>query len=205
MKPVKGERRARPLHLRINSLVRWLHTYLSMFSLMVVLLFSVTGITLNHPDWTFGTIQKTREVKGQLQREWVAEGTEVQKLEVVEHLRKQHGLRGSLSDFRTDEGECTISFKAPGYAADGFLNRTTGEYQFTVVSDGFVSVMNDLHRGKNSGPVWAWVIDLSSGVLILVSLTGVAMLLYLKKTRTSALWTAAAGLALLAVVIWRVV
>ena len=30
--------------------MRWLHIYLSMFGLAAVLFFSVTGITLNHPN-----------------------------------------------------------------------------------------------------------------------------------------------------------
>ena len=34
--------------------VRWVHVYTSMISLLVVLFFGLTGITLNHPDWTFG-------------------------------------------------------------------------------------------------------------------------------------------------------
>ncbi|MEO6123457.1 MAG: PepSY-associated TM helix domain-containing protein [Ilumatobacteraceae bacterium] len=34
--------------------VRWVHVDTSMISLLVVLFFGITGITLNHPDWTFG-------------------------------------------------------------------------------------------------------------------------------------------------------
>ena len=40
--------RERPLRLRIHSWLRWLHIYISMFTLLVVLFFAVTGITLNH-------------------------------------------------------------------------------------------------------------------------------------------------------------
>ena len=32
---------------------RWLHIYTSMFGLAAILFFSVTGLTLNHPDWFF--------------------------------------------------------------------------------------------------------------------------------------------------------
>ncbi|MCC2668629.1 MAG: hypothetical protein K0Q72_1100 [Armatimonadetes bacterium] len=200
-----GHRPPRPLHLRINSLLRWLHTYLSMVGLMVVLLFSVTGITLNHPEWTFGAVQKRTDVKGEVPREWVAAGPEVKKLEVAEYLRKQHHFRGSVSEFRVDERECSLSFKAPGYAADGFLDRETGAYTFAVSAEGVVAVINDLHRGRNSGRPWALAIDVSAVMLILVSLTGVGMLLYLKRTRTSALWSGFAGLVVLAVLIYYAV
>ena len=40
--------------------------------------------------------------------------TEVDKLEVVEHLRKAHGVRGALAEFRADERECMVTFKGPG-------------------------------------------------------------------------------------------
>lgn len=192
----------RPLYLRVNSLLRWLHTYVSMVGLMVVLLFSATGITLNHPEWTLGSIEKRLDVKGQVPRDWVADGAEVKKLEVAEYLRKQHHFRGTVSEFRTDERECSLSFKAPGYAADGFVDRQTGDYQFTVSAEGMVAILNDLHRGRNAGKAWAALIDISAALLILVSVTGVGMLLYLKRTRTSALWAGFAGLVILGVLMW---
>lgn len=169
---------------------------------MVVLLFSITGITLNHPEWTFGIVERQTEVKGQLSPEWVREGAEVKKLEVVEHLRAQHHFRGKLADFRADDFECALSFKSPGYAVDGTVDRKTGEYQFTVASQGLVAVINDLHRGRDAGRAWAWLIDISAVLLVLVSLTGLGMLLYLKRTRTSALWSGFAGLVVLAVLMW---
>lgn len=198
----RGKRPPRPLHLKLNSLFRWLHTYLSMVGLMAVLFFSVTGITLNHPDWTFGIVEKRAEVQGEVNPDWVREGGEVQKLEVVEHLRERHHLRGKVAEFRTDEAECSVSFKAPGYAADGYIDRKTGSYQFTVTSEGLVAVINDLHRGRNAGQPWALLIDISGIMLVLVSITGVGMLLYLKRTRTSALWAGAAGLLVVAVLMW---
>ena len=44
--------------------MRWLHIYLSMFGLAAVLFFSVTGITLNHPDWFFGEAERRVEAEG---------------------------------------------------------------------------------------------------------------------------------------------
>lgn len=194
----------RPWHLRLNTLLRWLHVYSSLFTLFVVLLFSVTGLTLNHPEWSFGTVQKRTEVTGQMPRAWVGPNVTGSKLEIVEFLRRQHGFRGAVSEFRIDNAECTLSFRAPGYAADGFLDRRSGAYQFTVAADGLVAMMNDLHRGKAPGRAWAWVIDLSTIFLVLISLTGFGMLLYLKRTRVSALWTGGVGLALVTLIIWLV-
>ena len=51
--------------------MRWLHIYLSMFGLAAVLFFSVTGITLNHPDWVFGQVERKREAEGQVDVKWI--------------------------------------------------------------------------------------------------------------------------------------
>ncbi len=40
----------RRLAVRTAAVMRWLHIYVSLFGLAAVLFFSVTGLTLNHPD-----------------------------------------------------------------------------------------------------------------------------------------------------------
>ena len=62
----------RKLSIRFAKLMRWLHIYLSMFGLAAVLFFSVTGITLNHPDWVFGQVERRREAEGQMDLKWIA-------------------------------------------------------------------------------------------------------------------------------------
>ena len=164
---------ARPLQRRLNirfaKLMRWLHIYLSMFSLAVVLFFSVTGITLNHPDWFFSGAESSREAEGEISRGGCTlqgpaapsrpsdADRQVAKLEIVEHLRNTHAIRGALADFRVDEGECVVSFKGPGYAADAFIDRESGHYRLTETYHGFIAVINDLHKGRDTGPVWSVV------------------------------------------------
>ena len=80
---------------------------------------------------------------------------QVSKLEIVEHLRNAHTIRGALADFRVDDAECVISFKGPGYAADAFIDRESGHYRLTETYHGFIAVINDLHKGRDTGPVWS--------------------------------------------------
>ena len=170
------------------TLVRWLHIYLSMVSFALVLFFAVTGLTLNHADW-FEDQSVTAEYTGKLAPAWVSgpDTASVQKLSVVEYLRSEHGLKGAVSDFRIDERECSVSFRGPGYSADAFINRSSGDYQLTETRLGLVAVMNDLHKGRDTGAGWAWVIDLSAIFMALVSTTGLVLLLFLKKRRVSGL------------------
>ena len=164
---------------------RWLHIYGSMLSFSVVLFFSVTGITLNHPDW-LAAAERRAQQSGQMDLAWLAvPETPDARLRIVEHLRATHAISGAVSDFRMDEVEASISFKGPGYAADVFIARATGRYELTETRLGLVAVMNDLHKGRDSGGVWKWLIDLSAALLIFVSLTGLVLLYFLHKHRTA--------------------
>ena len=195
----------RRIAIRTAAVVRWLHIYLSMFGLAVVLFFSMTGLTLNHPGW-FGEPERRLSARGQMKVEWVRpevpgdspsgeadQARGVAKLEVVEYLRKTHGVRGALAEIRADERECTVTFKGPGYAADAFIDRESGRYDLTQTIHGFVAVMNDLHKGRDTGGAWSAVIDASAIVLTVISLTGLVLLFYLKRKRVRGLLVFVAG------------
>jgi hypothetical protein len=157
-----------------------------MFGLAAVLFFSVTGLTLNHPDWFFVGAEATTQSEGRMALDWLrpdGPAEAVAKLEVVEHLRRTHGIRGALADFRVDDYECSVTFKGPGYAADAFIDRATGRYQLSQTSHGFVAVINDLHKGRDTGPAWSVLIDVSAVLMMVISLTGLLLLFYLKLRR----------------------
>ena len=167
---------------------RWLHVYLSMFSFLIVLFFAVTGITLNHAEWFDGK-QVEKKLTGYVPVSWVRtnDTTQIKKLEIVELLRKKYGIKGYVSDFLIQDDQCSVSFKAPGYSADAFIKRKDGKLQLRELRMGMIAVMNDLHKGRDSGKGWSWLIDISAGFLTLVSLSGLVMLFFLKKKRLSGL------------------
>jgi hypothetical protein len=190
----------------------WLHIYVSMFGLAAVLFFSVTGITLNHPDWFSGEAEHQVQAEGQIDLKWLHSGAsdadadkekvsdptaQVAKLEIVEHLRKTHGVRGALADFRVDDRECMVSFKGAAYAADAFIDRESGHYNLTQTSHGFIAVINDLHKGRDTGPIWSAVIDISAVVLTVISLTGLTLIFYLKLRRKPGLIVSLIGAAVI--------
>jgi uncharacterized protein len=198
--PTGGRPLRRKLAIRTAALIRWLHIYLSMFGLAAVLFFSVTGITLNHPAWFYGEAERSVQAEGQMDLKWFSRAApspgravEVDKLEVVEHLRKTHGVRGALTEFRVDEDECIVTFKGPGYSADAFIDRGSGRYRLTQSSHGIVAVMNDLHKGRDTGMAWSIVIDLSAVLMTVISITGLALVFYLKLRRRPGLVVTAVG------------
>ncbi|MCU1365038.1 MAG: peptidase [Ilumatobacteraceae bacterium] len=181
--------RATPGKLRKQATarwVRWIHVYTSMISLLVVLFFGVTGITLNHPNWTFGDGPTTTVHTGTLPAGWERDGT-VDFLNVSEYVRNNFDVKGAVGDYSATTTDGLISFKAPGYAADLTFKVPSGVFTLTVQEQGFVAVINDIHKGRDTDSSWAWVIDVSGGFLVVVALSGLGIQIFQKKRRRSAL------------------
>lgn len=180
----------------VAKLSRWLHIYLSMVSFAIVLFFSVTGLTLNHPNWLGGDKQVNIKNTGQLNVNWVnnTDTNKIAKLEIVEFLRKTYQVKGAVSEFRIDDTEITVTLKGPAYSCDAFIDRENGTYEVSEIKMGVVAVMNDLHKGRDSGSGWSWIIDVSAIFLILVSLSGLILLCFMKKKRVAGFITLFVGL-----------
>lgn len=174
---------------------RWLHIYLSMVSFVIVLFFALTGLTLNHADW-FDDQFTTTDQTGTVPAAWVnpTDTAAINKLALVEQLRTAHGVRGAVQEFRIDPDQCAVSFQGPGYTAEATVNRHTGAYQLTETRMGLVAVLNDLHKGRDTGKAWGWVIDGSALFMTLISVTGLVLLLFLRKRRVAGLVLLGIGL-----------
>ena len=183
----------KPAKSRLAALIRWLHIYLSMATFALVFFFAVTGLTLNHADWFYAGKQKIVQHQGKLEPAWVKPSAAVAKLEIVEHLRRAYGIKGAVSDFRIEDAQCTVSFKGPGYTADTFINRETGAFELTETRMGFVAVLNDLHKGRDSGRTWSLLIDCSAVLMAVVSITGLGLIFFLKRRLATGLLAAGLG------------
>jgi hypothetical protein len=179
---------------RVAKLSRWLHIYGSMASLSLVLFFAITGITLNHQDWFAGQAV-TLDRRGTLDPSWLrtADPGGVDKLRVVEYLRSSAGLRGALADVRIDDAQVEVAFAAPGYEASAVVDRATGGFDITESRMGFAALVNDLHKGRDTGPVWSAAIDASAAVLVFISLSGLVLLYFVHKYRLAGVILAGAG------------
>ncbi len=204
-------RPGRPLRRRISIAVaawlRWLHIYVSMLGLAAVLFFSVTGLTLNHPSW-FEEARRTTTFQGSLDRAWLGTPAPddpdagVDRLAIVERLRRDHGIGGAMTEFRAEDAECSVNFQGPGYDAHALIDRDSGRYDLTETRHGLVAVLNDLHKGRDSGPVWFWVVDVSAVVLTVISLSGLLLLFYLKLRRQPGLVVGLVGTLLVFALYW---
>lgn len=176
-----------------------------MVSFFILLFFAVTGLTLNHTEW-FADQQVTKTFNGNLNTSWVKgkDSATIAKLDIVEFVRKQHSIGGAVSEFTTDEYQCAISFSGPGYSADVFVNREDGSYEISETTTGLFGIINDLHKGRDSGKAWKLLIDISAILMTIVSLSGLVMLFFLKKKRVAGILLMLIGtlVSLLVYMIW---
>src|ERR1700712_4179898 len=171
---------------------RWLHAYTSMICLLVVLFFAATGITLNHPDWTLGDHADHTTATGTRPTPAATNGT-VDFLGVTEFVRNTYDVSAPVSDYGADQSQGHVSFAGPGYSATVVFDVATSAYTVDIEQQGFVAVLNDMHKGRNTSTAWGWVIDLSGGFLVLVALTGLGIQLFLRKRRGRLIGFAVAG------------
>ena len=60
---------------------------------------------------------------------------------------------------------------------------------------GWAAAINDLHKGRDAGKVWGMLIDASALFMTVVSITGLALILFLAKRRKPGLMMMGAGAA----------
>lgn len=169
-----------------------------MVALLVVLFFGITGLTLNHPTWTFGDGVDSETVTGQLPVKPKRADGAVDFLAISEFARETYNVKGHVDSFDVVNAQGSIAYKKPGYSADLFIDVNTGSFELRVEQQGWVSVLNDLHKGRDADSPWRWLIDVSAVFLVAISLTGLTMQFVLRKRRRSALIVAAGGAVLCA-------
>ena len=165
-----------------------------MFGLAAVLFFSVTGLTLNHPGLVLAAGAPRLGPRARCRPTWLRlDAPAGSPADEADDRGRSRSWRSSNSCGRRTAsaapwpssapttGSAPSPSRAPGYAADAFIDRESGRYDLTETLHGFVAVINDLHKGRDTGRAWSVVIDASAIVLILISLTGLVLLFYLKR------------------------
>jgi hypothetical protein len=165
---------------RLLSFCRTIHVYFTLLGLGVILFFGLTGFTLNHEDWFGATRPVITDTSGQTPVELLAKGDN---LRIVENLRATLRVTGAMTDFAEEGGKYSISFKEPGQLWEIEIEKTTGKTRIHNEAYNFAAVVNNLHRGRYTGPAWSWIIDISAGFIVLACLTGIVLWLALPRRR----------------------
>lgn len=171
---------------QVFSLCRWLHIYISCALFSLLLFFCITGITLNHPTWTGEQI--TKEQSRPLPPNITTDANgEFQLKAIQQFIEQEIGLTQPRNiDIALDIQEITYDYPlSSGYA---FVTVFLAEHTFEIeqTNNGLLALLNNLHKGRHSGIVWAWLIDISALMMALFTLTGIIILLQNAKHRRKA-------------------
>jgi len=181
---------------------RRLHIYVSMALLLIVLFFSLTGITLNRPHLYVKETPDTDRYSLSLPDSIAAirdNRLQVNQALLLQFLNEEANLSGIPSDIQiiSDiengelvEGEVSLNYKGPGYNSTVFIDLLNKTAEIENTHYGVIAVLNDLHKGRNSGEVWTWFIDISALLMLVFIFTGFFLLVPKKKSfRLGLKWT----------------
>ncbi len=176
----------------LRTLHQW-HWISSAVCLVGMLLFAVTGITLNHASRIEASPQVTNlttELPPALLEELAshdAQGVAPLPSAVARWLDGQLPVSIGARRAEWSEEEIYLSMPRPGADAWLSIDRASGAVEFESTVRGWVSYFNDLHKGRNAGPAWSWFIDIFSVAALVFCVTGL-FLLYLHARQRRMTW-----------------
>jgi uncharacterized protein len=205
---IPATRTARPKRRWRGWWLKQLHTWhwvSAAISLVGMMLFAITGITLNHAASipatpVVATRSGTLPPPLRLQLARPASDAAPLPTAVADAVEAQTGLDPAGRPGEWSDGEVYVALPRPGGDAWVTVDRATGAIAAEVTSRGWVSYLNDLHKGRNSGAAWFWFIDAFAGACVVFTITGLLLLQLHAKHRPSTWPLVAAGLALPALI-----
>ena len=165
----------------LRQLHQW-HWISSALCLVGMLLFTVTGITLNHaarieaaPRVDNRSTELPEALLAQLAQA-PEQGQAPLPAEVARWLGSElsHPLGRRPAEWSPEEAY--VSMPSPGADAWLSIDRETGAVEFERTARGAVSYLNDLHKGRNAGPAWGWFIDVFAIATLVFCISGLFLL-----------------------------
>ncbi|MGN6596900.1 PepSY-associated TM helix domain-containing protein [Sphingopyxis terrae] len=185
--PTKKSRRA----FWLKQLHMW-HWMSSAISLIGLLLFAITGFTLNHAADIEGA-PRVAERSGQLPAPLLealaaadpADGKGSLPAPVAAWVEANFPVRAGEAEWSADE----VYMAAPRPGGDAWvaIDRATGAATAEITDRGWISYLNDLHKGRNSGSAWSLFIDIFAFACLVFALTGL-VLLQLHSAKRKSTW-----------------
>ena len=196
--PAPKASRARATPQKSRKLRTWwlkqMHTWhwiSAAVSLIGMFLFSITGFTLNHAA-SIGATPVVTQKEGTLPAPLLAQlKADPAKADaplpgaVAEHIAKTVALNPAGKPGEWSEEEVYIAMPGPGRDAWVSIDRESGAIASELTNRGWISYINDLHKGRNTGTVWFWFIDIFAAACIIFTVTGLLLLQLHAKHRPS--------------------
>ena len=172
----------------LKKLHEW-HWISSAICLIGMLLFAVTGFTLNHA----GQIESKPKVESrdaQLPPDLLEKLQQAQKQGVEAADKNAVGLpaevdgwlaqqiKVSAKGFAVEwsEDEAYVPMPRPGGDAWLRVDLKEGSVEYEMTDRGWISYLNDLHKGRNTGGAWSLFIDVFAIGCLVFCITGLLIL-----------------------------
>ena len=171
----------------LKTLHEW-HWVSSAICLIGMILFSVTGFTLNHAGQieakpTTTNLRATIDDALRVQLEKLQPAVKSQQkghaplsTELQAWIKTHWSIDTAGSEAEWSDDEIYLSLPRPGGDAWLRLNLDDGEIEYERTDRGWISYLNDLHKGRNTGVAWSWFIDLFAAAALIFSITGLFIL-----------------------------
>lgn len=188
-KAAQARKSRKSFWLRQFYTIHWMSSALSLVGL---LLFAITGFTLNHAADIEGQPVVT-EASGQLPAELLPLVAPDDTSDAKKKLPPQVA-RWVATTFKVEAGGAAewsadeIYLPLPRPGGDGWISidRASGAATSESTDRGWISYLNDLHKGRNAGPEWKVFIDVFVVACVIFSLTGLILLeLHAAKRRST--------------------
>ncbi|WP_066686238.1 PepSY-associated TM helix domain-containing protein [Caulobacter sp. CCH9-E1] len=172
----------------LKQLHQW-HWISAAVSLIGMLLFAITGITLNHAGQIEAqpkVVSRTATLPPELMA-LLAKGPEEGKrplpVPLEPFLDKAVGADVAGREGEWSPEEVYVALARPGGDAWLSIDRETGAIEHEKTTRGVVSLLNDLHKGRNSGKAWSWFIDIFAVACVIFTVTGLILLQFHARAR----------------------
>ena len=170
----------------LKTLHHW-HWISSALSLLGMLLFAATGITLNHAAQIEAhpvVVDRKAQLPAALLAAHApaAAGAQPDKrdaplpADLVAWIAATLAVdvAGRAAEWSADE--LYVALPRPGGDAWVRIDRASGAVEYEDTDRGWISYLNDLHKGRHTGAAWGWFIDVFAAACLLFSITGLFIL-----------------------------
>lgn len=167
--------------LWVRQITLW-HWVSSGVCLAGMLLFTITGVTLNHaPSIPSEPVVKRlhAEVPAPLMAGLAAQtggGKQALPVGLKNWLADRFDVKTMAGVGEWSDSEVYISLPRPGGDAWILVDRAAGTAEFESTDRGWISYLNDLHKGRHTGTAWIVFIDVLAAACLIFTVTGLLLL-----------------------------
>jgi len=170
----------------LKTLHEW-HWVSAALCLVGMLLFSVTGITLNHAAQieakpVVTNLQDTLDtalrahLTAALAVAKAHDGKAALPADLARWVQQKWAVDAGDRPAEWTDDEVYLSLPRPGGDAWLRVALANGEIEYERTERGWLSYLNDLHKGRNTGAAWQWFIDIFAAAALIFSVTGLFIL-----------------------------